>query len=65
MQMKSKPENSSNHTFWTELTWVSHQELQILHWHSYKRDSCNCTSTMSLPVMEFQDQGYKIRKIFA
>jgi hypothetical protein len=27
--------------------------------------NCSKLETMALPVMEFQDQGYKIRKIFA
>ena len=34
----------------------------VLYNNNIKRNNC---CIMALPVMEFQDQGYKIRKIFA
>ena len=39
--------------------------FQISHAKTFTMRHTRCLYTMALPVMEFQDQGYKIRKVFA
>ena len=58
-EIKLKEGKSFLRTFWLE----NKEDTMKQKWIVFYADG-SIRSIMALPVMEFQDQGYKIRKVF-